>query len=1300
MKLRKRIAAAFTALALMFTLTDPAALGGLIGSSGVASAYSIMSLLVNTKSNKIPVPEVGLDLSTINKNFNPGLDYISSVNVSWYEGSPVIGSDGKAVLPSNTVNSFGYNRHYYAVAEYIPGPGSSAVGNVPVFFYVDDPIKPTDSEVSAKSWIGDTGSIFAVFDFSTYQATKKAKATGARFVPSGDPKYGFSADYTTVFFTIPSHSKTDVIEGLLPGTVTIDTEDKEGSGLSFANVPVTWKSGSSFTYEGTGYDQTNVTGMTFTIVGTATVPTNRLNDIDTTSAGAKTKFTLKATITVDPADKVQKPSFSSENPDGSTFDKTTYIKLDLPKEDNVTYYYIVASSEDELNSLPFIYDNDHTYYSSRGIMITGVVNKRVQSWIKVIGKHNEKQDSDMLTGSFTVAMRSSTGSNIPEIHIIVDQPVGGQALDISAELDPSAPDYETETFEISDFGAVQWKGGSGSSALAEYNTEYTMLVEVIPNSPNYVFLRTPDVYVNGVRCSGSTNDTGTFTIVYTFEKTGKLTDYRAVSPGKVANVSSGTTVTQMDSSYLPKTVTVVGTKDNRISETCSVTWDLTTAITDKGTPYNPKIGTAQTVTFTGKVRVPDYMEEDSAKMTVTAQIYVEEASKVPAPWSYPPDTVEGQGTTVFNSPQDITLESAVNSATIYYNIEAYENISDISKLADPTETGGTKYIEPITLSGVPGQSLYYCIKAIATAPGMKQSDVSTFVYKVVIEKKKTQTPKPTPEPGNYASSLTITLNTETPGAKIYYTLDPNATKSSGFIEPITLSGVPGQSLYYCIKAIATAPGMKQSDVSTFVYKVVIEKKKTQTPKPTPEPGNYASSLTITLNTETPGAKIYYTLDPNATKSSGFIEYTGPFDLKVAANSTKTFVLRTYAKAPNDSWKDSDISEDLIYKITVPKEKAAVPVPSVLDTASETAITLTLSCATAKADIYYSIDTPITSTYNGILYKSGTKITLKRVDNQVVTYKLYTYAKSNDPRIDDSLVKTYTYTVGKDYGVKSIEIVKRPAKYSYYMGEKLNVVGGLIKVTYIDETKAPETVYMTESMIQDFDSWVLGQQTLTVYYQGCTAAFNIVVRRRSSSSSDSDNKPSDSGKDDGKKDDTTTDPGTSDTDKDNTTDGTVSDPTMVGSLVKGWTQLQKKIAAAAKNSRVVINLNGNTSVPADIINTAMKKKITLEFVVNDMLSWVVDTGALKKTVASLSVGLKTNDVYIPMVLIDSSGDSEIVRVHTYGKNKIGAVLYVKTGKKVNNRFANLFRYNEDSHQLDFVDTSKIISSTGIPPALPR
>ena len=157
--------------------------------------------------------------------------------------------------------------------------------------------------------------------------------------------------------------------------------------------------------------------------------------------------------------------------------------------------------------------------------------------------------------------------------------------------------------------------------------------------------------------------------------------------------------------------------------------------------------------------------------------------------------------------------------------------------------------------------------------------------------------------------------------------------------------------------------------------------------------------------------------------------------------------------------------------------------------------------------------------------------------------------------------------------------------------------------------------------------------------------------------------------------------------------------MKGSSVKGWDQLLLKVKAAKAESRLVIYLNGNTSVPADIINAATSKKATLEFVVNDMLSWVVDAGSLKKTVGSVSVGLKSTDVYIPSVLIDTAGDSEVVRVHTYGENKIGAVLYVKTGCKEKNRFVNMFVYNEETHLLDFVSTSKVAASTGVAQAKP-
>ena len=243
----------------------------------------------------------------------------------------------------------------------------------------------------------------------------------------------------------------------------------------------------------------------------------------------------------------------------------------------------------------------------------------------------------------------------------------------------------------------------------------------------------------------------------------------------------------------------------------------------------------------------------------------------------------------------------------------------------------------------------------------------------------------------------------------------------------------------------------------------------------------------------------------------------------------------------------------------------------------------------------------------------------------------------------------------------------------------------------------ETISMDEDMIDDFDSWVTGQQTLTVYYKGCTAVFNIVVRSKSSSA-DNDKK------DDDKKDDSSTtkpdDTSKDDTKPDATTDeNTVSDPTIEGSAVKGWTNLQAKLKSAEKGSRVKMYLNGNTSVPADIINTAIGRKLTLEFVVNDNVSWVIDTGKLKKTVASFSAGIKTKDVYIPTVLIDNAGGDQVMKIHTYGENKIGAMLYVKTGSKVKNRFANLFRYNENTEKLDFESTSKVSTSTGIATLLP-
>lgn len=535
------------------------------------------------------------------------------------------------------------------------------------------------------------------------------------------------------------------------------------------------------------------------------------------------------------------------------------------------------------------------------------------------------------------------------------------------------------------------------------------------------------------------------------------------------------------------------------------------------------------------------------------------------------------------------------------------------------------------------------------------------------------------------------------GATIYYTLGENKqpelpTVAGGiaYNAPIRLYGNPGEVTTYYIKAIATAPGKNDSPVNSFVYTITLPKRTVADPTANYDSGIYQQSLDISLNCTTVGAEIWYTTDPTA-KLAEFEKYTGVFRLAGQANSTKTYNVRFYAKDPTGKMISSNIISRT-YTITLPKNKALAPYPDyTAGVTYEKSILVTLKCNTPYTTIYYTLDgtDPTVSTTRMQFNKS---IRLALVKGDVRTYTIRTYAVCSDLNIDPSPVVNYTYYIGVDYGVKEIKIVTRPTKSSYFLGESLNVSGGKILVTNDDGTT--ETINMDEDMIDGFDSWVIGQQTLTVNYKGCTAQFNIVVRKRPTASNDpvtptDPTNPTDPNK---PKDDD--DPVIDEDD-----DDTVSDPKIDGSTVKGWTQIQKKIAAAEKGSRIKINLNGNTSVPADIINSAIKRKLTLEFVVNSKISWVIDTGKLKKTVAAFSAGVKTKDVYIPSVLIDNAGGSEVMRIHTYGANKIGAVLYINTGSKTKNRFANLFRYNGDRGELEFESTSKISTSTGIATLIP-
>lgn len=73
---------------------------------------------------------------------------------------------------------------------------------------------------------------------------------------------------------------------------------------------------------------------------------------------------------------------------------------------------------------------------------------------------------------------------------------------------------------------------------------------------------------------------------------------------------------------------------------------------------------------------------------------------------------------------------------------------------------------------------------------------------------------------------------------------------------------------------------------------------------------------------------------------------------------------------------------------------------------------------------------------------------------------------------------------------SIVMYSSPAKLVYEEGESLDLTGGAITVNYDNDTT--ERISITEAMVTGFDSSVIGKQTLTVRYSGCTVRFSVEI----------------------------------------------------------------------------------------------------------------------------------------------------------------------------------------------------------------
>ena len=153
----------------------------------------------------------------------------------------------------------------------------------------------------------------------------------------------------------------------------------------------------------------------------------------------------------------------------------------------------------------------------------------------------------------------------------------------------------------------------------------------------------------------------------------------------------------------------------------------------------------------------------------------------------------------------------------------------------------------------------------------------------------TATPAFNPGAGTYNKSQTVTISDTTPGAVLYCTTDGT--------QPTTSSPVCSQptTVYKTefLQAIAVAPGKSASAVASAGYTINLNA--AATPTFNPAGGTYSGTQQVTINDETSGANLYYTLDGNVPTANSTL-YTGAVTISKSATLSAIAVASGYANS--------------------------------------------------------------------------------------------------------------------------------------------------------------------------------------------------------------------------------------------------------------------------------------------------------------------------------------------------------------------------------------------------------------------
>ncbi|HOD39855.1 MAG TPA: chitobiase/beta-hexosaminidase C-terminal domain-containing protein, partial [Candidatus Wallbacteria bacterium] len=289
----------------------------------------------------------------------------------------------------------------------------------------------------------------------------------------------------------------------------------------------------------------------------------------------------------------------------------------------------------------------------------------------------------------------------------------------------------------------------------------------------------------------------------------------------------------------------------------------------------------------------------------------------------------------YSTAQSVNLTTSTNGAIIKYTTDG----------STPSSSNGLTYSSAISVNATT------TIKAVATKTNMADSEVATAAYTI---QEAVSAPVFNPPAGTYDGTQSVSIISGTGGATIFYTLNGS--------EPTILSTQYNSAISITsnttLKAIAVKSGMTASSVSTAAYTIL---QKAAAPSFDPVAGSYSGTQSVSITSLTANASIYYTLDNSTPTTSSTLYNNSPVSI------SSTGILK--AIAVKSGMTNSDVSM-AAYTISFPP--VADPQFSVASGTYNQNQSVTLSCATEGASIYYTLD-GATPTSASSLYTSAISI---------------------------------------------------------------------------------------------------------------------------------------------------------------------------------------------------------------------------------------------------------------------------------------------------------------------------------------